>query len=113
MTDATIDVSHFIELDRQSIRLQLVAGVLLFIVGTLGILGAFTKLVDAGGANIEMISKGVGLVVDLVGLFPFNNCWSRWERIKTLRAMKQNPSVLDSETEHELVRKLYAKFLGV
>ena len=113
MVDATFDVDHFIELDRQSIRLQLVAGVLLFIVGTFGILGAFAKLVGAGAPNIEMITKGVGLVVDLVGLFPFNNCWSRWERIKTLRAIKLNPAVLDSETVHELVRKLYAKFLGV
>jgi hypothetical protein len=60
-----------------------------------------------------MITKGVGLVVSLVGLFPFNNCWSRWERIKTLRAIKLNPALLDSESTHDLIRKLYEKFLGV
>jgi hypothetical protein len=60
-----------------------------------------------------MITKAAGGAISLAGLFPFNNCWSRWERIKTLRAILRNPSALDPDSEHELVRKLYAKFLGV
>jgi len=52
-------------------------------------------------------------VVGLIGLFPFNNCYARWERIKTLQAIKLHPEALDPDSEHELVRKLYAKFLGV
>jgi hypothetical protein len=115
MTDATFDVDHFIALDRLSIRLQLLAGLLLVLIGTLAFWGG-AKLILAGSANspnVDVITKGVGVVIDLVGLFPFNNCWARWERIKTLRAIKLNPGVLDPESVHELIRKLYAKFLGV
>lgn len=113
MSGAILDVDHFIKMDRQAIRLQLMAGLMLLIIGSLGALGAFAKLVEAGSSNVEVISKGVGVVVSLVGLFPFNNCWARWERIKTLRTIKLNPAALDPESVHELVRKLYAKFLGV
>ena len=35
------------------------------------------------------------------------------ERIKTLRAIKLNPTALDADTVNDLIRKLYAKFLGV
>ena len=67
----------------------------------------------AGGDTFDTISKGAGFVVGLIGLFPFNNCYARWERIKTLQAIKLHPEALDPDSEHELVRKLYAKFLGV
>jgi hypothetical protein len=113
MPNGTIDVDHFIELDRQSIRIHFVLGLALLVVGTLGISGAFSGLISSGVPNFETISKGVGLVINLAGLFPFNNCWSRWERIKTLRAIKLNPSLMDSAALNELIRKLYAKFLGV
>lgn len=113
MADVAFDFDHFIALDRQSIRLQLVAGTLLVLVGALGLLGAFTAFVQSGAPNVDLIAKGVGVVTSLVGLFPFNNCWSRWERIKTLRSIRLNPTSLDPSTEQELLRKLYAKFLGV
>ena len=113
MAVATFDVEHFIALDRQSIRLQLIVGVLLVVVGLFGVFGLFAKLATAGGDSFEMISKGAGFVVGLVGLFPFNNCYARWERIKTLQAIQLHPEALDPDSEHELVRKLYAKFLGV
>jgi len=116
---ATLDVEHFIALDRQSIRIQFGLGIALLIVGTLGIFGAFAHLADSGTgpatgfANFDIISKCVGLVINLAGLFPFNNCWSRWERIRTLRAIKLNPAMLDTSDRNDLIRKLYAKFLGV
>lgn len=113
MVDATFDVEHFIVLDRQSIRFQIVAGIVLVVVGLFGFFGLFAKLIASGGDSFEMISKGVGLVVSLVGLFPFNNCYARWERIKTLQAIQLHPEALDAASAHELVRKLYAKFLGV
>ncbi len=113
MADPTLDVDHFIAMDRQSIGFQLGAGVVLVLVGTLGLLGTLGRLVGSDAPNVDMITKGIGLVVSLVGLFPFNNCWARWERIKTLRAIKSNPALLDSQSAHDLVRKLYAKFLGV
>ena len=113
MADVAFDFDHFIALDRQSIRLQLVAGALLLLVGALGLFGPFTALVAPGAANIDLIAKGAGAVTSLIGLFPFSNCWSRWERIKTLRAIRLNPSSLDPNSEQELFRKLYAKFLGV
>ncbi|HWT97028.1 MAG TPA: hypothetical protein VN229_05415 [Terriglobales bacterium] len=124
-----LDVEHFITLDRQSIRLQFALGIILLSVGTLGIFGAFAHLADPdpgvdlgigaansagnGFANFDTISKCVGLVINLAGLFPFNNCWSRWERIRTLRAIQHNPSILDTSVRNDLIRKLYAKFLGV
>jgi len=116
---ATLDVEHFIALDRQSIRIQFGLGIALLVVGTLGIFGAFAHLADSGAgpgtslANFDLISKCVGLVINLAGLFPFNNCWSRWERIRTLRAIKLNPAMLDTSDRNDLIRKLYAKFLGV
>jgi len=113
MADAAFDFEHFIALDRQSIRVQLAAGAILLAIGGLGLLGAFSALVQPGAANIDMITKIAGVGVSLAGFFPFNNCWARWERIKTLRAIRRNPSALDPDSEHELVRKLYAKFLGV
>ena len=113
VANATVDVDHFIELDRQSIRIHFMLGLALLVVGTLGISGAFSGLFSSGVPNFESISKGVGLVINLAGLFPFNNCWSRWERIKTLRAIKLNPSAMDADALNELIRKLYAKFLGV
>jgi hypothetical protein len=113
MADPPLDVDHFIAMDRQSIALQLGAGGVLVLVGMLGLLGTLGKVVGSDVPNIDMITKGVGLVVSLVGLFPFNNCWSRWERIRTLRAIRDNPTLLDSVSAHDLVRKLYAKFLGV
>jgi hypothetical protein len=113
MTSATFYVDHFIKLDRQYIRFQLVAGVFLVVIGTLVMVGTFNGAFVAGGPNVDMIARGVGVVVDLVGMFPFNNCWSRWERIKTLQEIKRNPALLDAKRAHELVDKLYAKFLGV
>jgi hypothetical protein len=113
MADPTLDVDHFIELDRQAFRLQLGAGSVLLLIGMLGVWGTLGTLVGVQGPNIDMITKGVGLVISLAGLFPFNSCWSRWERMKTLRAIKLNPALLDADSTHELVRKLYAKFLGV
>jgi hypothetical protein len=115
MTDATFDVDPFIAMDRQAIWLQFLAGLLLVAIGTVAFLGG-AQLVGAASANtpnVDVIAKGVGIVINLVGLFPFNNCWSRWERIKTLRAIKLNPGVLDPESVRDLIRKLYAKFLGV
>jgi len=124
-----LDVEHFITLDRQSIRLQFALGIALLIVGTLGIFGAFAHFANPdpgvdlgigtgdgagiGFANFDVLSKCVGLVINLAGLFPFNNCWSRWERIRTLRAIQHNPAILDTSVRNDLVRKLYAKFLGV
>ncbi|WP_155888770.1 hypothetical protein [Inquilinus limosus] len=113
MADAVLDFDHFIALDRQSIRLQLAAGVLLLCIGSLGVFGAFSSLIQPSPPNVEMIVQSIGAVVGVAGLFPFNNCWSRWERIKTLQAIRLNPSVLDKDSEQELLRKLYAKFLGV
>jgi hypothetical protein len=115
MTDATFDVDPFIAMDRQAIRFQLLAGLLLVVFGAVAFLWGATLVVSASAntANVDMIAKGAGIVIELVGLFPFNNCWARWERIKTLRAIKLNPGVLDPESVRELVRKLYAKFLGV
>jgi len=113
MPTTTFDVRHFIALDRRSIRIQFGLGVALLIVGTLGIFGAFSEVAAPGIPNFETISKGVGLVINLAGLFPFNSCWSRWERIQTLRAIEANPEALDAESTNDLIRKLYAKFLGV
>src|SRR5215813_2618539 len=106
-TTAAFDVEHFIALDQQSIRIQFGLGIALLAVGTFGVLGAFAGLVQPGGAslgfvNFDAISKAVGLVIDLAGLFPFNNCWSRWERIRTLRAITLNPAALDAETRNDL-----------
>ncbi len=110
---ATFDVEHFIALDRQSIRIQLGIAAAIVVLGLFGIFGLFAKLATSGSGDFDTISKGVGLVVTLVGLFPANNCWTRWERIKTLRAIQLHPEMLDAATEQEFVRKLYAKFLGV
>jgi hypothetical protein len=113
MADAVYDFDHFIALDRQSIRFQLVAGTLLIIIGALVIIGAFTAIAPSEGGNLEVITKSIGSLVSLAGLYPFSNCWSRWERIKTLQAMRLNPGALDPDSMHELVRKLYFKFVGV
>jgi hypothetical protein len=112
-TENIFEVDHFIELDRQSIRFQLAAGLFLCAVGGAVMLVGFSPLAVVSLYNLETVTKAGGFLVSLVGLFPFNNCWSRWERIKTLRMIKHNPAVLDAETERELVRKLYQKFLGV
>jgi hypothetical protein len=111
--DNNLDVGHFIELDRQSIRFQVVAGVVLLAAGGAVMVGGFGKLPSVGGYDLETITKAGGMLVSLVGLFPFNNCWSRWERIKMLRVLQQNPEALDTATRNELVKKLYSKFLGV
>jgi|SRR4051812_12630539 hypothetical protein len=111
--DRGLDVGHFIELDRQSIRYQVVAGVVLLLAGAAVMLGGFGKPAPVGGYDLETITKAGGMLLSLVGLFPFNNCWSRWERIKMLRMMQQDPDALDSESRNELVKKLYSKFLGV
>jgi hypothetical protein len=111
--DKNLDVRHFIELDRQSIRYQVAAGVALLVAGGAVMVGGFGKLPPVGGYDLETITKAGGMLVSLIGLFPFNNCWSRWERIKMLRLMQQDPDALDSATRNELVKKLYSKFLGV
>ncbi len=111
--DKPLDVGHFIELDRQSIRYQIVAGVVLLLAGVAVMLGGLGKGPPVGGYDLETITKAGGMLVSLVGLFPFNNCWSRWERIRMLRQMQQNPDALDAETRNDLVKKLYSKFLGV
>lgn len=113
MADAVYDFDHFIALDRQSIRFQLLAGTLLIIIGAVVIIGAFTTLGQGGGGNLEVITKSIGTLVSLGGLYPFSNSWSRWERIKTLQAMRLNPGALDPDSTHELFRKLYFKYLGV
>lgn len=113
MPNATIDVEPFIELDRQFIRIHFVLGLVLLAIGTLGMAGAFSSILSSGVPNFDIISQGVGLIIDLAGLFPFGDCWSRWERIKTLRAIQHNPSAMDADALNELIRKLYAKFLGV
>ena len=113
MAAATINVDHFIELDRQSIRLQVIAGLLVVVLGILALSGMASKMISVGGPNVDLIDKGVGLVVTLTGIFPFNNCWSRWERIKTLQAIKLNPALLEPETLQKLLSQLYSKFLGV
>ena len=113
MADAAFDFEHFIALDRQSIRVQLAAGAVLLAVGALSLFGAFGGLVQPGAANIEMITKAAGGAISLAGLFPFNNCWARWERIKTLRAIRRNLSGLDPDILRVLLGQLYAKFLGV
>jgi uncharacterized membrane protein YidH (DUF202 family) len=112
MGDPTFDVEHFIALDRRSIVIYSAAGAALLAFGLFAILG-FAQLVASGGNSFDTISKGVGVLVSLTGLFPFSNCYARWERIKTLQAMQRHPEALDAATEQELVRRLYAKFLGV
>lgn len=109
----TFDVEHFIALDRQSIRIQLIVAAVIILVGIFGLSGLLAKLATGTADSFDTVSKGVGLVVTLLGFFPANNCWTRWERIKTLQAIQLHPGSLDPESEHELVRKLYAKFLGV
>jgi hypothetical protein len=111
--DKHLDVSHFIELDRQSIRYQVVAGIVLLAAGGAVMVGGFGKVPPVGGYDLETITKAGGMLVSLIGLFPFNNCWSRWERIKMLRLLQNDPDALDSDTRNELVKKLYSKFLGV
>jgi hypothetical protein len=111
MANATFDVEHFIALDRQSIRLQLVAGALVFIIALLVAFGLARFIGATGG--VDVITKGAGVFIGLVSLFPFNNCYARWERIKTLEAIKLHPDALDAHSTHDLVKKLYAKFLGV
>ena len=111
--DKPLDVGHFIELDRQSIRYQVAAGVVLLLAGVGVMVSGFGKGPPVGGYDLETITKAGGALLSLVGLFPFNNCWSRWERIKTLRQMQKDPDALDAETRSELVKKLYSKFLGV
>jgi len=111
--DKPLDVGHFIELDRQSIRYQIVAGVVLLLAGAGVMVSGFGKGPPVGGYDLETVTKAGGALLSLVGLFPFNNCWSRWERIKTLRLMQTNPDAIDAETRSELVKKLYSKFLGV
>lgn len=113
MPNATIDVEPFIELDRQFIRIHFVLGLVLLVIGTLGMSNVFSSLISSGVPNADTISQGVGLIVNLAGLFPFGNCLFRWERIKILRTMKHNPSGMDAAAVNELIRKLYAKFLGV
>jgi len=111
--DRPLDVGHFIELDRQSIRYQVVAGVVLLVAGVGVMVSGFGKGPPVGGYDLETISKASGILVSLIGLFPFNTCWSRWERIKMLRLMQKDPDALEAETRNELVKKLYSKFLGV
>lgn len=113
MADATLNVDHFIAMDKQSIRLQIAAGLPLLAIGGLGLAGTFTKLVEIGNPDVELIGKGVSLVVTLVGLFPFKACWERWQRVQTLEMIKADPAALDAEHTHELIYKLYQKFLGV
>jgi hypothetical protein len=110
---STLHIDRFIKLDRDSIRVQLVVGLVLFVAGIIVMLAGFGKLVTAGSFSLDTITKVGGFLITLVGLFPFNNCCSRWERIKMLRAMKLDPQALDAATTEELVRKLYQKFLGV
>jgi hypothetical protein len=113
MTDATLNVDQFIAMDRQSIRLQIAAGVPLLAIGAFGLAGMFGKLIETGNPDIDLIGKGLSLVVTLVGIFPFKTCWERWQRIQTLEVIKAHPEALDAEHTHELVYKLYQKFLGV
>jgi hypothetical protein len=113
MADATLNVDHFIAMDRQSIRLQIAAGLPLLAIGGLGLAGTFTKLVEAGNPDVELIGKGVSLIVTLIGLFPFKTCWERWQRVQMLEAIKADPAALDAEHTHELIYKLYQKLLGV
>jgi len=114
MPAATFDVEHFIALDKRYIRILLPFGLVLILVGLLALTGIFRVVVHGNESQvIDSITKGGGAIVTVIGLFPFNNCYSRWERIQTLRMMKLNPNALDYKSKHELVSKLYAKFLGV
>jgi hypothetical protein len=113
MADAVLNVDHFIAMDRQTIQVQFAIGVVLLLIGSAVTAAGFSEMVPAGKADIETIVKLGGFVMDLVGLYPFNNCWTRWQRINTLRAMQRNPALLQSEDARALLNKLYEKFLGV
>jgi hypothetical protein len=114
MADATFDVEHFIALDKRYIRILFPFGLLLVVVGVLTLAGIFRVVVHGSESQaIDTITKGGGALVTVIGFFPFSNCYSRWERIQTLRMMKLNSNSLNYESKVELVSKLYAKFLGV
>ena len=63
--DKTLDVGHFIELDRQSIRYQVVAGVVLIAAGAAVMVGSFGKVPPVGGYDLETITKAGGMLVSL------------------------------------------------
>jgi hypothetical protein len=114
MAELVQEVEHFIALDRQSIRLQVIAGVVLVAIGIAVLLssGAITA-VAGGGASLDIATKAAGFLNTLAGFYPFNGSWTTWQQMKTLEAMKANPQLLESEEGKALVNKLYQKFLGV
>jgi hypothetical protein len=112
MVEAASDIKYFIALDKRYVSIFLLVGLSLVIVGVLGISGIFSLAVTINNETVNTAIKALGILVTLIGFFPFNSAYFRWERIQTLHAMERNPT-LDSENKKELLYKLYAKFLGV
>lgn len=113
MADTTANLNHIIAMDRQSFRVQIAIGAIVLAVGLAVTAFGFVGVPSAGESDLDMIIKLGGFVMDLAGLFPFNNCLTLWQRIRTLRAIQLNPDLLGAETVRDMVTKMYAKILGV
>jgi hypothetical protein len=114
MADVAFKLEHFIAMDKRYIRILLPIGLFLVASGLLGVFGTIRIAVHGSESDaINTITKALGALVTVIGLFPFNSCYVRWERIQTLRVIEHNPKALDYKSKHDLVCKLYAKFLGV
>jgi hypothetical protein len=107
MTRAALNLDHFIALDKRYIRILLPVGFLLVFIGLLGLSGLFRVVVTAKASDaVDMIVKAFGLLVSVIGLYPFNNCYVRWERIQTLRAINLNPDALDYSRASSLFQEV-------
>jgi len=109
MAATALSIDHFIAMDWQAIRLRLLLGAALIALGGLLAFGAVNALPIEGDKYMDFAGKAVGLITSLTGLYPFNDSWVRWERIKTLAAIRQQPGLLEQSFVEDMIKALYKK----
>ena len=107
------DVEALISMDRTAVRILLLAGAVFLVLGAAVGLGIGGQLFGGQGEFLELAEKSAGVVSSIVGLYPFNLCWQRWQRLKQLEVLRSNPNLIEPATMRELLGSLVRQNLGV